>query len=205
MTTDWREAAPCPNCATPVSTEQPIKAWIRGHDDLDSRRACLCVGDSDLWVHRYGTRRTRLPGVDRDVQYLMLVEIKTHGRGLDSAQRDLLLLVNELLRTVPWREQRVVGRFVAGHRQNVRKVHAFIAGRTVQVHCYGVHKLRLSGTTPDDSEWITWDDKPIDAAQLSGVLRFDLSPDSLKPLEHRAHKRTMRAPSLFDDEQEGIA
>jgi hypothetical protein len=142
-----------------------------------------------------------MPGVDRNVQYLMLVEIKTHGRVIESAQRDLLLLVNQLLRTVPWKEQRAVGRFLVGHQQNVRRVYAFIAGRTVQVHCYGVHKLRLSGSTPPDSEWITWDDKPIDADQLAKVLRFDLSPDTLRPLEHREHKRIIDMPSLFDEEE----
>lgn len=202
MTAEFREVVPCPECGMAVSTEQPIKAWIRGHDQLDSRRACLCIGDSDLWIHKYGTRSTRWRGVRRDVQYLMLVEIKTHDADMTSAQRDLMWTVDQLLRSVSRSEQRAVGRFLAGHRKNVRMVHSLIAGRTVAVYCYGVHKLRLSGSTPADSDRITWDNKPIGAEQVAEVLRFDLNPDTLRPMEHRSHKKTVDMPSLFDADEE---
>lgn len=180
-----------------MSTEQPIKAWIRANRDLDSRRACLCVGDSDLWVQRYGTR-SHQSGIDRNVMYLMLVEIKTHARDLDASQRDMLHVINQLLRTNPWREQRDGGKFAAGHQQNTRLVYSYIAGQRVQIHCYGVHKLRLAGSTPGDSDWITWDDRPITAEQLPAVLRYDLHPDSLRRMEHRSHKRDAAMPELFD-------
>lgn len=197
MTVGWRETVPCPRCGVPVSTEQPIKSWIRSNRDLDSRQHCLCIGDSDLWIQRYGTRRHQ-SGVDRSVMYLMLVEIKTHGRDLDDSQRDLLHIINQLLRTNPWKEQRDEGRFVAGHRQNVRIVSSVIAGQLIRIHCYGVHKLRISGATPDASDRLTWDDKPIDAAQLTKLLRYDLHPDSLRPMEHRSHKRALDMPGLFN-------
>lgn len=197
MTTGWRETVPCQQCGNPVSTEQPIKSWIRGHRDLDSRRACLCIGDSDLWVQRYGTRRGTT-GVDRSVMYIMLVEIKTHGRELDESQRELLGFVSELLRTKPFAEQRVGGRFVAGHRQNVRLIRSYSSGRPIQLHCYGVHLLRLSGSTPEDSEKITWDQHPVTKKQLVGLLRYDLDPDSLREIEHRSHKRKVDVPELFD-------
>lgn len=200
MTTDWREYVPCVTCGAQVSTEQPIKAWIRSHRDLDSRKACLCIGDSDLWVQRYGTRRTRWKGTDRNTQYLMLVEIKTHGRDLDEPQRDLLVMVNDLLRTMPWKEQRSVGRFVLGHQQNVRMVHSYIAGRWVQVLCYGVHKVRMDGATPDSSTVITWDHKEINAEQFAKLLRFELNPDSLLRMEDRTRKRIVDYPTLFDEE-----
>lgn len=196
MTAEWRETVPCQHCGVPTSTEQPIKAWIRKHEELDSRKHCLCIGDSDLWVQKYGTR-TWHNGVDRDLMYLMLVEIKTHGRDLNSAQRDLLHMVNQLLRTNPWKEQRDGGRFTLGHPQNVRIVSSVIAGKHVRVQCYGVHKLRISGATPDQSEWLTWDDKPIGFDQLPALLRYDLHPDSLRPMEHRSHKRTVDMPALF--------
>lgn len=188
MTSAWLEYVPCAVCGAAVSTEAPVKTWIRGHQALDSRKACLCIGDSDLWVQRFGVR-TRQGWVDRAVMYLMLLEIKTHGRDLDDDQRELLHIVNQLLRTVPWKEQREEGRFVAGHRQNVRHVYASLSGRKVAIHCFGVHKLILSGSTPGDSDRITWDDRPIDGSQLVKLLRFDLSPDTLRPVEHRRHKR----------------
>jgi ParB/RepB/Spo0J family partition protein len=98
-------------------------------------------------------------------------------------------------RPLPWKEQRVAGAFVTGHLQNVRRVHARIAGRFVQLHCYGVHVLRLSASTPDDSV-MTWDNKPINRDELLRLLRFDISPYSLQPLEHRTHKRVQ--DTLFD-------
>lgn len=201
MTKGFRETVPCQRCGASVSSEQPIKTWIRKHEDLDSQKACLCIGDSDLWVHRYGTRNTRWK-VDRSTQYVMLVEVKTHGRELDDYQRDDLLLINDLLRTNTWKEQRIGGSFVAGHMQNTRVVKSFIAGERVQVHCYGVHLLRLSGATPDDSDFIVWDRKDITREQLTELLRFDLHPDSLRPMEHRTHKRVVDLPTLFDDGQE---
>lgn len=196
MTTEWRETVPCPRCGLEVSTESPVKAWIRSHEDLDSRRKCLCVGDSDLWIQRYGTRRHQ-SGVDRNVMYLMLVEIKSHGRGLETWQRDLLHVVNQLLRTNRWKERRDGGQFQPGHPQNARVIYSIIAGQKVQLQCYGVHILRLSGATPDVSDWIKWDDKPISREQLLLLLRYDLHPDSLRPMEHRSHKRTVSMPALF--------
>lgn len=188
MTTEWRETTPCPNCGVPVSTEQPVKAWIRTNPELDSIRQCLCIGDSDLWVQRYGVRRNPRTRTDRSVMYLMLVEVKAHGRDLDDSQRDLLSIVNQLLRTLPWKEQRDGGRFLPGHSQNARIVYGYIAGQRVQVQCYGVHKLRMSGATPSDSARITWDNKPISREKLVDVLRYDLNPDNLRRLEHRSHK-----------------
>lgn len=202
MTTGWREVVDCPRCGLSVSTEAPIKAWIRSNEHLDSRRACLCIGDSDLWVQRYGTRLTP-KGVDRAVQYLMLVEIKTHGGRLNPAQRDLLLIVNDLLRTKAWKDQREAGAFVTGHQQNVRVVHSRINQRWVMIHCYGVHLLQLSGSTPEDSETIRWDRKQITRQQLTELIRFDLSPDTLRRMEHRSHKRRVEAPRLFDVAEDG--
>lgn len=197
MTTDWRETTPCPNCGVPVSTEQPIKSWIRSHRELDSQQHCLCIGDSDLWVQRYATR-TWHSGVDRSVMYLMLVEIKTHARDLNPPQRELLMLVNELLRTKPWKEHRDHGRFTGRHSQNVRLVHAYLSGRKIPIYCYGVHKLQISGATPPTSERITWDNKDVEAAQLARILRYDLDPDTLRPIEHRSHKRRTDMPALFN-------
>jgi hypothetical protein len=181
----------------------PFHAWVRGHPDLDSIRQCLCIGDSDLWVQRYGRRITRL-GTNRDAQYLMLVEVKVHGRDMDAPQRDLLAIVNDLLRTNAWKEQRANGRFVSGHAQNERSVHSYIAGKRVRVYCYGVHKLRLSGPSPELSEWMTWSDgggteRYVSQRDLVSILRFDTNPDSLRPMEHREHKRRVQPePALFE-------
>lgn len=198
MTTQWRETVACPRCGCKVSSEQPIKMWIRGHGELDSRQACLCIGDCDLWVQKYGTRAHH-SGVDRSVMYIMLVEVKTHGRELDDSQRELLGLVSDLLRTKPFKEQRAGGRFVPGHSQNIRIVRSYAKGRRpVQLHCYGVHVLTLSGSTPEDSKQIMWDRSVISKEQLVGLLRYDLDPDTLNPIDHRSHKKRIdEMPALF--------
>lgn len=181
----------------------PFHTWVRGHPDLDSVRQCVCIGDSDLWVQKYGQRTTRF-GANRDVQYLMLVEVKVHGRDMDAPQRDLLAIVNDLLRTNAWKEQRVNGQFISGHAQNARSVYSYIAGKRVRVYCYGVHKLRMSGATPELSQWMTWSDgggieRYITQDDLVRLLRFDTNPDSLRPLEHREHKTRIEPPAaLFD-------
>lgn len=181
----------------------PFHAWVRGHPDLDSIRQCLCIGDSDLWVQRYGERNTRL-GIKRDVQYLMLVEVKVHGRDMDAPQRDLLAIVNDLLRTNAWKEQRANGQFISGHAQNARTVYSYIAGKRVRVYCYGVHKLRMSAATPELSEWMTWSggggiERYVTQDELLRLLRFETNPDSLRPMEHREHKRRLEPPAtLFE-------
>lgn len=181
----------------------PFHAWVRGHSDLDSVRECLCIGDSDLWVQQYGQRDTRFR-TKRDVQYLMLVEVKVHGRDMDAPQRDLLAIVNDLLRSKAWKEQRANGRFISGHDQNARTVYSYIAGKRVRVYCYGVHKLRMSAATPEASEWMTWSDgggteRYITHEQLVSILRFDTNPDSLRPMEHREHKLRVEPPdALFE-------
>lgn len=196
MTPPWNQYVPCPVCGAQVSTEQPIDAWIRNHPELDSKRDGIVISDSDKWVHRY---LVRTKGADpREVQYLMLIEIKAHGACEDDSQSDTLAIVNQLLRTVAWKFQRDAGRFISGHPHNVRVVFSPYSGRNIQVINYGKHLLRLSGLTPDDSEWMTWDAKPINASQLVKLLRFDLLPDSLNPNEHRRRKRINRNPVLFD-------
>lgn len=189
MTGDWRSS----------KAEHPFDAWVRSKPELDSVRECIVITDTDKWIHRYGFRRTKW-GVDREVQYLMMVERKTHGADMTDSQRDTLHIVNQLLGTVPWKEQRLLGRLVSGHSQNTRIVYSTLNRRKVQIICYGVHKLRLSGASPKDSAWITWDDKEITEQQLVGLFRFDLNPVSLRPLEHRTHKRRFSMDALFPDD-----
>lgn len=197
MTPAWREFIPCPACGAQVSTEPAFDKWIREHPQLDSVSDSVVITDGDKWVHRYAVRMGGTK--NRSVQYLMSVEVKTFEADMTPTQRDTLAMVNVLLRTTPWREQRLNGQLIPGHSQNVRIVHSVLNGRPIQLLCYGIHKLRLSHGTPDDSEWMTWDNKTITSGQLVKLLRFDLHPDSLRRMEHRHHKRTPERPMpLFD-------
>ena len=79
-------------------------------------------------------------------------------------------------------------------------MYSVVAGKKTPVYCYGTHKLRLSGATPDDSDWMTWDDKPVTATDLVKLFRYELHPDSLRPMEHRHHKRRVIPPATLFDE-----
>jgi hypothetical protein len=176
-----------------------MNAWIRDHESLDSKEKCLSIGDTDLWVHKFGSRETHHRGVNRDYQYIMMVEIKCNGADLNGPQRDTLMNINHILRTKALRTVRNEGKFFDGNPDYTTYVQGHIAGKPIQLHAYGVHKLRMSGHTPDDSKWLTWDDKPITRIQLLQILSFEIHPDSLRPMEDRTHRRKVNRPSLLDD------
>jgi hypothetical protein len=93
------------------------------------------------------------------------------------------------------RTERRDGMFDEGHQQNIR----LVRDGAVIVQCYGAHMLRYSGVSPDQSEWIMWDDRPVDLATVDGLLTFKLDPDTLKPLEaDTMHKPRVKEPGLFD-------
>jgi hypothetical protein len=194
MTARWREYVDCPSCGARVSTEQPFDTWVRNHPQLDSVRDGITITDGDKWVHRYAIRTGG--AADRSVQYLMTVEVKTHERRMPPSQSDTLTMVNDLLRTVPWKEQRESGKLAAGHRQNIRVVQSVFSGRRVQLLCYGIHVLRFSGAGPEDSDWMTWDGHQIGPEHLVKLLRFEIHPDSLQIMEHRHHKTGHRQQPL---------
>lgn len=153
-----------------------------------------------MWVHKFGKRRGRIAGWDRDIQYLMKIEVKTHGAKVGLAQMDTIAAVDNLLRTKPWKEQRDDGRLIPGHQQNTRKVFSRIANRDVRIICHGVHVLRMSHETPGSSAWLKWDERPITASQLEQIIRYEIDPDSLRPLEHREHKKALDQQPLFGSE-----
>lgn len=141
--------------------------WIRDNPRLDSVRDGLCCTDSDLWVHRYCTKVDRVG--TRELQHIMLIEVKTFGRQVPPAQEDTYHLIDQIL------------------RRKDRKHYKRADGQKRWVRSWGVHYICLSGETPDDSDWITWDGKPVDVQSLEELLRFERHPDSLKPRSDRRH------------------
>ena len=157
----------------------------------------LSLMDTDMWVHKFAKRRGRIPGWDRDVQYLMKIEVKTNRAEVKPAQWDTIHLIDNLLRTKPWKEQRIAGQLIPGHPQNIREVLSPVAGKPVRVICHGYHVLRMSHETPSVSDWLLWDERPVTVKQLIQILRYELDPDSLRPMEHREHKKMSNQDTLF--------
>lgn len=199
MTREFRQTIECPKCGNRFVNEDAFRQWVRKHPALDSRTASLNVCDVDMLFHKFKCCIDNIG--TRDLQYLMLVEVKTRGAELSDEQRELLQHVDAIFRSHPRKRERdSAGHFLPGHGEHPRLLFSKKQGREITVIPKGVHLLRLSGSTPDDSEQIIWDKSPIDHDRLIGVLRFEFDPDNpQKRMEHRRRKREKRQPLLFSD------
>jgi hypothetical protein len=141
-------------------------SWVRANGSLDSVKASLCITDIDFIVHQY--RECGDKNGTRLINSMMLIEVKSHGSSMPSAQADTLNKLDQMLRRAPG--------------QNRGSVHEVIdeRGNAVQVTYYGLHVLTFSGIGPDDSEEIRWDGKKIEKTELERLLRFELHPDTLR-------------------------
>ena len=159
----------------------PFSDWLRRNPRLDSKDYNLSASDCDMLVHRF---KNIVDGrADRQLQCIMLVEVKTRLAAAGFAQRDTMRLVNTLMR----KGDRMVAKNERGERFRVRS--------------FGVHFIRMSGTCPTDSEVMYWDDHSISVEQLERVLRFEIHPTTLVPNPLRNHHRpqsVLQLPGLGD-------
>jgi len=177
MTAPFRQTMMCPKCSEPVIIEDPALSWIRSHPSLDSFREGLTITDKDLIVHRYKT------SFGRGFQCIMSVEIKTFNRRMSESQRDTLHMWNQFLRnrkTTPTKKKVM-------QIEGLDRVYSVKNQRWVKVKAFGAHLLRLSRSTPDDSDEIMWDKEFIDLNVLIEILRFDRDPDTLEKMDWRKH------------------
>jgi hypothetical protein len=184
MTKRFNQNFHCPNCKTWNTAETIFGRWLRNNPLLASHLG-TCVLDSDYWVHQFKTYNPSNGRKSRDVQCIMLVEVKTNGCDLDDAQRDTLHIVNQILRN---RRQTPTKKLIHQAGTSVVKVRSVFSGAMVDIWCYGAHLLRFSGLGPDDSSEIIWDNKhAITKDQLTSLLNFDTHPDTLNPMDFRIH------------------
>jgi hypothetical protein len=153
--------------------QEPWAAWVQENPRLHSVRDGLCCTNSDLWVHRYATKPDKVG--TRELQHLMLIEVNTFGAVMDErSQGDTYHLIDQVMR----RDRGKRGRYYKRR-----------TGEKRWVRCWGVHYIRMSGDTPPNSEWLTWDGKEVTVLQLEELLRFERDPDTLKPRSDRRHHR----------------
>lgn len=149
--------------------------------------------DTDYMVHQFRTHG------DRTFQLFMAVEIKTMNAELSDAQRDTLLIADQLLRNRKKTPTNNPRRQASGQ---MHMVYSHMLKKTVWLRAFGCHVLTFSRLGPDDSDLIRWDRRPITVEQLTGLLSFSLDPDTLKPLDLRLHHRkTERTDPLFQVNQ----
>ncbi len=151
--------------------EAALNAWIRNHPRLGSgpNQAALSIQNLDFIVHRYLVREDKTNRILQRVHFLC-IEAKTHGAKSNVAQSDTLSITDQA--------------FEHAHKSIVNT----IRGRK-RLFYHGLHYLILSGTSPEDSTEILWDQKPITPNQLVDLIRFDINAYTLQRREERNHHK----------------
>jgi hypothetical protein len=215
LTKEYNLKVRCPNCGCWHPAENSFNAWVRSHRDLDSVKDGITRFDCDVLLHRY--KFTQDGKSSRELQCLMFIEVKTHGANASPAQRDTLGILSQALRN---RRKNInadkCGRHLGDHVPPA-KAYSVILNRDIKLLMYGGHLLRMSHNTPEDSDWMTWDDNPqksshdfdenrvINPDELVMLLRFEIDPDwrrdsngrwFLKPIDHRRRTGSMKPEVL---------
>lgn len=202
MTRPFGQTICCQHCSKETTVEDEFSRWTRSNPRLDSNTEGIVILNIDRIVHRYKTYISEMQ--NRQFQCMMFLEIKIHGASLTDAQLDTLDMTNQILRnrrqtpTKPLRHER--GR-------SPLSVYSAYSNGIVNLRFYGIHLLRFSGRGPKDSATIWWDKQQIDIETLEALLRFNLDPDTLAPLDLRSHhaaRQTKQLPMGFDNEWIGI-
>jgi hypothetical protein len=144
----------CQHCGKSSTQETAFERWIRNNERLD-KPPCIARFDLDVLLHRY-----KFDG-SRDVQAMMFIEVKTHQAKIKRPQAATLNIFHQVLR----------------HRDG-EAVFCTMEQRDVQILMFGGHLLRLSHSSPVDSEWMEWGGVRIDESQLEKLLKFELCPDN---------------------------
>lgn len=201
MTRTFNEKVRCQNCGHEHTAESDFERWMRGCQELDSRSEGIVRFDLDVLLHKY--KNVQDNKGDRTIQCMMFVEVKTHLAEPSDSQRDTLSLLNSVMRN---RVRNIHSNPRKQMGGQPRKVYSQQRKAEVALFLFGGHLLRLSGTTPMNSEIIIWDNTQIDVQQLIELLKFERDPDRpLKKLDIRRRSRPFASmPMLFDLHGEGI-
>ena len=188
MTKTYKRKIKCIACGKIQTDETPFCRWVRNNPSLESREGITCY-DVDMFIHRFKV------GFSRVAQYLMFIEVKTHGAEPDEAQRDTLGFFNQFLRN---RKSNIHRK--ANHQVEFAANLAYskMHKRQIPIKAFGGHLLQFERECPEDSSWIKWDWKIITEQDLLKVFRFELDPDTLHPTDLRIHHR--KPASLFKPE-----
>jgi hypothetical protein len=159
--------------------DSPFGGWLRSRPELPSTH--LVATDLDFSIQRY---KTHVDGEgSRDIQSMMLLEVKTRSGKPKESQLETLWLTHRSAETQS--------------RTNPIKFNGKILKHP------GVSILSLSGQTPDDSIEINWGRftkdrhrpllhwKKINVSQLIKLLNFEIHPDNFEPNIYRRHHKTM--------------
>ena len=204
MTKAFGTRVQCPHCGLMHTQEVPFKRRMRNCQDLDARQFGVVQYDCDILLHNYMMAEDKRG--KRKIQCIMFIEVKSFGASLDRAQCDTLSLFSQVLRNrKPNMYQKKIGRHVKDHTPPC-KAFSHLLKQYIRLYMYGGHLLRMSGSDPFNSDWMTWDEKAIGIDRgswdkkreisretLIKLLRFELDPDwrwrryglTFQPTDHR--------------------
>lgn len=183
----------CPQCDTLHTAESPFERWMRNHRLLDSSLGVVRF-DLDVLLHRY-MFPTDVFG-DRTIQAMMFIEVKSMGADLSDAQRDTLQTLNQVFTNRRSNRHKKRRGSHADNHTPAAKVKSLITGKTTSLWLLGGHCLRMEAIDPPTSKWLLWDKHEIDHDTLIKLLRFELDPHKLQPIDWRRRTYTQQSLKL---------
>lgn len=195
MTRPFNSRVRCQHCNGITTEESPMERWIRNNPLLSSSNGIVRY-DIDILLHRYKTVAD-LKG-DREIEFMMFVEVKTFNANLTLAQRDTLGLLNQVLRNRRKNKHSSPRRQMGGQPLTN---YSIAKQRRIPLRLFGGHLLQLSGAAPDTSDNMRWDGKNIDLQTLVELMMFDRDPDNLNANKEdwlrRRSKPFAKMPTLW--------
>ena len=201
MTRPFEGKYHCANCKTWQTQETDLGRLVRTHPELSSALGYV-VTDLDWMVTEYKVIHQYKTQYGRTFQLMMIVESKIMGAEISDTQRDTLQMRNQIISN---RRQTPTKDLVYQAGVVPTEVYSSLSGKKILLRVFGVHSLRFSGLGPSDSEWIKWDKKEITIEQLVGLFRFNLDPDTLKPIDLRNHHAVVNRLQTSLLEKEAVA
>lgn len=178
MTTPFRRSRACHQCGAIIPLEDDFSQWVRNHNQLSSHLG-FTIMDKDLIVHRFRT------SYGRSFQCIMFIEVKTHLADPTSSQEDTMMFVDQIFRNRRSTPTKKIPRQIGGLPN---KIYSKFSNQNVTFKAFGYHLLQMSNTTPEKSPYMVWDRLfEIQKDQLIKLMRFELDPDTLKPMDFRRH------------------
>jgi len=196
MTKKFYQSTHCPRCGHEHTIETDFGRWLRNCEELKSEYGHVFY-DVDLSpaLHLAHTYKTKKYG--KELQFLMFVEVKTFGAEPEPAQRDSLIIIDQIMRN----RKKTINKkknFIQVY-PTINKVWSTRSHKWVRARLFGFHLLQFSDAGPEDSDKILWDRKKISIDQLVKLLKFELDPDSLRPLDLRIHHRKEEPPLFYKE------
>lgn len=186
MTRQFNQTYKCDNCGSTQKMELPFRKWVRENGLLDSRKSALVIYDCDLLLHKYILHTDKIGS--REIQAMMFIEVKTQGANITLEQRDTLSILSQMLRNR--QETPTKKLYIKQATSAPVKVFSIRNNKYVRLFAFGGHLLQISGDSPANSDWMRWDNTYLITEDvLIKLLRFEIDPETLRPMEWRRHHK----------------